>query len=63
MEQSRWKSPVFWSGVITAILSVLVALNVINLEQQEAIKGIVIAILGAWSMFVGANNPTNATGF
>jgi hypothetical protein len=63
MEQSRWKSPIFWSGVITAILSVLVAMNVINLEQQEALKNAVIAICGAWSIFASANNPTNATGF
>lgn len=63
MEQSRWKSPVFWSGVITALLSVLVAMNIINLEQQEAIKGIVLAILSAWSVFTAANNPTNAKGF
>ena len=63
MEQSRWKSPIFWSGVITAVLSVLVAMNIINLEQQEAIKGVVVALLAVWSIFVGANNPVNATGF
>lgn len=63
MEQSRWKSPVFWSGVFTAVVGVLVAMNVINLEQSETLKNVIVAVCGAWSVFVGANNPTNATGF
>jgi hypothetical protein len=63
MTQSRWTSPVFWSGVISAILSVLVAMQVIDLNQSKAIEGIVVAILGAISIFAAANNPTNKNGF
>jgi len=63
MEQSRWASPVFWGGVISAILSVLVAMQVINLEQSEAIKAAVVAILAVVGIFAAANNPVNKTGF
>jgi len=63
MEQSRWKSPVFWAGVVSAILSLLVAMQVINLEQSQAIKIIVEALLSAFAVFAAANNPTNKSGF
>lgn len=63
MTQSRWKSPIFWSGVATAVLALLVSLQVINLEQSQAFKGVVEAICSAWSIFSMANNPTNKTGF
>lgn len=55
--QSRWVSPVFWSGVATQVIAILTWMNIIDLSQSEIIKGIVIAACELWVMFSQQNSP------
>jgi uncharacterized membrane protein len=63
MKQNRLKSPVFWSGLATQVLSILVLTGVIGTEWSTAISGIVTALLEAFTIFGLLNNPTDKTNF
>lgn len=63
MEQNRMKSPVFWGGVAALIINFLVAVDVINVAQSEAVKLAINAILTAIAAFAVGNNPTSKTTF
>mgnify|MGYP001184713061 CR=1 FL=1 len=63
MKQNRLRSPVFWSSLITQILSILVLTGVIGSEWSTAISGIVTAVLEAFTVFGLLNDPTNREGF
>jgi hypothetical protein len=61
MEQNRFKSPIFWSGVATQIIAILLWTNVIDLSQSEVIKGVVIAVCELWVAFSQQNNPSSTS--
>lgn len=63
MEQNRLKSPVFWGGIFVLIVNFLVAMDIINLEQSEALKVAVNGVLSAIAAFAVANNPTDKANF
>lgn len=63
MRQSRFKSPVFWSSLVTQALSILVLTGVIGSEWSVAISGVVTAVLEAFTIFGLLNNPTDKSGF
>jgi len=63
MRQNRLKSPIFWSSLISQILSILVLTGIIGSEWSTAISGIVAAVLEAFTVFGLLNNPTDKQGF
>ena len=63
MKQSRFKSPVFWAGIACHVLTFLVAFDIIDVSQMEALKVIIIGISEAFGIFATGNDPTNAVGY
>lgn len=63
MEQSRWKSPVFWSGIAAQIIALLLFAGVIDVTQSQIAEKIVAIALMVYGAFPMANNPKNRTGF
>lgn len=63
MKQNRLKSPIFWSSLVTQVLSILVLTGTIGTEWSAAISGIVTAVLQAFTVFGLLNNPTDKNGF
>lgn len=61
--QNRYRSPVFWGGVLALIVNFLIAIEVINTSQSQAINTVINAVLNAIAAFAVANNPTNKIGF
>lgn len=61
MDQSRWKSPVFWASVIVAIIGILVTFGVLTQDVAAKITGAIATLMAV--VFGAANNPTNKTGF
>lgn len=58
MEQNRLKSPVVWAAIVAQILTILIVLDVINVDQQETINQVVAAVLQLLIAFGVINNPT-----
>ena len=63
IKQNRFKSPVFWSGLASQVLSILVLTGVIGTEWSGAITGIVAAVLEAFTVFGLLNDPTTKNKF
>ena len=66
MEQSRWRSPMFWSLIFTQVIAIITALNLwtfigITADTATQIAAAIVAILAA--VVNGVNNPTNPTGW
>lgn len=61
--QNRFKSPVFWSAIVSQILSILVLIGVIDTGQSGVFNGVVVAVLEMLTAFGVLNNPTNPSGF
>ena len=62
--RSRWKSPVFWSGVLADVIALLLFMGVIGVTDAqiaEKIVAIVLVVYGA--VFPMSNNPTNKNGY
>lgn len=57
--QSRLKSKVLWISIATQILSLLIALGVIDAGCSENIKTIIVAICELFVAFGIFNNPTS----
>jgi uncharacterized membrane protein len=65
MEQSRWRSPVFWTAVVAQVISLgqitgIWAKYGINTGM---IGDVVAGVLQLFVLFGIMNNPTNKTGF
>ncbi|MHC1786144.1 MAG: hypothetical protein AB9880_03665 [Christensenellales bacterium] len=58
MEQNRFKSPVFWGGIVALVLNFLIAIEVITPAQSQAVNDVFKALLTAFAAFAVANNPT-----
>lgn len=52
--QNRFKSPVAWFGVLSAIISCLQVLEIIDLTQGKAIIAVGAALVSCFATF---NNP------
>jgi uncharacterized membrane protein len=66
MEQSRWKSPVFWGTVATQAIALGQLLGIWAKLGLDAgyVGDVVAAVIGLAAIIFGAaNNPTNKTGF
>lgn len=59
MEQNRFKSKVMWAAVIAQVLSILVALGVIDTGMSKIIDTICVGVLQMLVAFGILNNPTD----
>lgn len=57
--QNRFKSKVLWISVGTQILSILIALGVINVGSSELLETILISVCELFVAFGILNNPTS----
>ncbi len=57
--QNRFKSKVLWISVGTQILSILIALGIINVGSSELLETILISVCELFVTFGILNNPTN----
>ena len=57
--QNRLKSKVLWVSIATQVLSVLIALGVIDTGCSENIKTIVVSVCELFVSFGIFNNPTS----
>ena len=63
MEQNRFRSWVVWAAVAAQVVSILVALAVVDPEQADAVKVTTAAVLQLLVIFGVLNNPTDGGGF
>ena len=63
MEQNRFRSWVVWAAVVAQVVSILVALAVVDPEQADAVKVTTAALLQLLVIFGVLNNPTDGGGF
>ena len=63
MEQNRFRSWVVWAAVVAQVVSILVALAVVDPEQADAVKVTTAAVLQLLVIFGVLNNPTDGGGF
>ena len=62
MDQKKWKSPVFWAGVVSAVA--LVAKLVFDYQVPvEQIDNLINAVFGLIAVFSAANNPNSKSHF
>lgn len=61
--QNRFKSKVLWASVAAQLLSLFVALGVIDLGLSEALEAVVVAVLELLAAFGILNNPTDKQNF
>ena len=59
MIQNRFKSPVLWSALAAQVLSMLMALGVIDTGLGDVIEGVIAALLELLVAFGVLNNPTD----
>lgn len=60
VKQSRWASPIFWTGIAAQIIAALIFSGVINVEQSKLIEMIIAILFEFWTAVAMANNPTEA---
>jgi len=63
MQQNRLHSPVVWASVAAQVLSVLVALGVVDTGLNETLNSVVTAVLQLLVVLGVLNNPTDGEGF
>lgn len=66
MEQSRWKSPMFWSlitGQIISLLALVGVFDALGIEMGLVEKVVSLVITIVFGFINGVNNPTNKTGW
>lgn len=57
--QNRFKSKVLWVSIGTQILSILIALDVIDVSCSETIENVIISLCELFVAFGVLNNPTS----
>ena len=62
MKQCRWKSPIFWTGIISIIAMGLKTFGIYEIDNHtlDIIINLVLSLLSAFGV---ANNPTDKTNF
>jgi len=63
MEQSRWRSPVLWTTIVSLVLGLLMQLGVIGDAENKQVMMIVGTILELLSVVGILNNPTDKKNF
>ena len=63
MTRNRFKSPVLWSTLVAQLLSILLAIGVIDIGQSSIVNTIAAAILEILTIFGILNNPTSKDSF
>ena len=63
MNQNRLKSKVLWSAVIAQIISLLLALGVIDTTLGDTVNQITAGVLQLLVLFGVLNNPTDGESF
>jgi len=61
MYQSRWKSPVLWGGLFSAIVAFLLGAGLIDTGMSKTLTDIIAFILTLLASFGVINSPTNKT--
>ncbi len=57
--QNRFKSKVLWIGIITQVLSILIALGVIDMGVSGQVEAVLVSICELFVSFGILNNPTS----
>lgn len=57
--QNRFKSKVLWIGIITQVLSILIALGVIDTGMSGQVEAVLVSICELFVSFGILNNPTS----
>ena len=63
MDQNRLKSKVVWLAILAQVVVVLQLTHAVSQGEIDIIKGVVVAVLEALTIFGVLNNPTSKTGF
>jgi len=63
MEQKRLKSYVVWVAVTAQVLSILVAVGVIDAGMSDTLKTVIVSLLQLLVAFGVLNNPTTGEKF
>jgi len=61
MTQNRFKSPVLWISLSSAVLAFLVGIGIIDLGLSDTINQIILAVLTLLAGFGVVNDPTSKT--
>lgn len=61
MEQSRWKSPILYTSIISAIALLLKGFGVYEIDDIT-LNTVISTMLAVLTMFGIVNNPTNKSG-
>lgn len=56
--QNRFKSKVLWVSILTQIISILLAIDIIDIGTSDTLNTIVIAVCELFVTFGILNNPT-----
>ncbi len=62
IQGSRWKSPVLWAAITAQLLSIFVAVKIIDVGLSDEIRNIVSMLLQLGVTVGVLNNPTNREG-
>lgn len=57
--QNRFKSKVLWIGIITQVISILIALGVIDIGISQQLETVLVSICELFVSFGILNNPTS----
>lgn len=60
MLQSRFKSKVLWVSIATQVISLLVALDIIDIGTSDLLNNLVITVCELFVTFGILNNPTTS---
>jgi uncharacterized membrane protein len=63
VKQNRFKSVVLWSGLISAVLSFLVGVGMLDLGLSKDIEQMIAFIFTLLAAFGVMNSPTTKNGF
>ena len=63
MNQNRLKSKVLWSAVVAQIISLLLAIGVIDTSLGDTVNQITAGVLQLLVLFGVLNNPTDGESF
>ena len=63
MDQNRLKSKVAWLAILAQVVVVLQLTHAVSQGEIDIIKGVVVAVLEALTIFGVLNNPTSKAGF
>ena len=57
--QNRWKSPVLWTGLVSAIIAFLLGTGLIDIGLSQTLTDTLAFVLTVLAAFGVVNSPTN----